>query len=98
MEKILNAYECMYVIDGGYSEEATAALVQKFTDLIAKHGTIVNVDEWGKRRLAYEIDYEQEGYYVLVNFTAAHEFPAELDRIYKITEGVIRSLIVAKEN
>ena len=60
--------------------------------------TIDSIDEWGKRRLAYEIDYEQEGYYVLVNFTAPHEFPAELDRIYKITEGVIRSLIIAKEN
>ena len=62
------------------------------------NGTIDSIDEWGKRRLAYEIDYEQEGYYVLVNFTAPHEFPAELDRIYKITEGVIRSLIIAKEN
>ena len=69
-----------------------------FTYLIAAYGTLESVAEWGKRGLAYEIDDEQEGYYVLVNFTAAHEFPAELDRIYKITEGVIRSLIVAKEN
>ena len=96
MEKILNAYECMYVIDGGYSEEATAALVQKFTDLIAKHGTIVNVDEWGKRRLAYEIDHKNEGYYVVVDFQSESEFPAELSRVMGITDGILRCLIVRK--
>ncbi len=96
MEKILNAYECMYVIDGGYSEEATAALVQKFTDLIAKHGTIVNVDEWGKRRLAYEIDHKNEGYYVVVDFQSESEFPAELSRVMGITDGILRSMIVRK--
>lgn len=96
MEKILNAYECMYVIDGGYSEEATAALVQKFTDLIAKHGTIVNVDEWGKRRLAYEIDHKTEGYYVVVDFQSESEFPAELSRVMGITDGILRCMIVRK--
>ncbi len=96
MEKILNAYECMYVIDGGYSEEATAALVQKFTDLIAKHGTIVNVDEWGKRRLAYEIDHKNEGYYVVVDFQSESEFPAELSRVMGITDGILRCMIVRK--
>ena len=96
MEKILNAYECMYVIDGGYSEEATAALVQKFTDLIAKHGTIVNVDEWGKRRLAYEIDHKTEGYYVVVDFQSESEFPAELSRVMGITDGILRGMIVRK--
>ena len=83
---------------GPEANRLPAPVVKKFTDLIAANGTIDSIDEWGKRRLAYEIDYEQEGYYVLVNFTAPHEFPAELDRIYKITEGVIRSLIIAKEN
>ena len=96
MEKILNAYECMYVIDGGYSEEATAALVQKFTDLIAKHVTIVNVDEWGKRRLAYEIDHKTEGYYVVVDFQSESEFPAELSRVMGITDGILRCMIVRK--
>ena len=92
MANLTKSYETVFVLSNKLTEEATAELVKKFTDLIAAN------DEWGKRRLAYEIDYEQEGYYVLVNFTAPHEFPAELDRIYKITEGVIRSLIIAKEN
>ena len=113
MANLTKSYETVFVLSNKLTEEATAELVKnengfalfrakllvkKFTDLIAANGTIDSIDEWGKRRLAYEIDYEQEGYYVLVNFTAPHEFPAELDRIYKITEGVIRSLIIAKEN
>ena len=96
MANLTKSYETVFVLSNKLTEEATAELVKKFTDLIAANGTIESVDEWGKRRLAYEIDYEQEGYYVLVNFTAAHEFPAELDRIYKITDGVLRSLIVNK--
>ena len=98
MAKITGKYEVLYIIDPTLGEEGTAALVEKFKAMVEAEGTLASVDEWGKRRLAYEIDYEQEGYYVLVNFTAPHEFPAELDRIYKITEGVIRSLIIAKEN
>ena len=98
MEKKVASYETMFVVDGTLADDAIAALVAKFTTLANDNATDVVVNEWGKRRLAYEIDYEQEGYYVLVNFTAPHEFPAELDRIYKITEGVIRSLIIAKEN
>lgn len=89
-------YETMLVTSAALDEEATAALVGKFKSLIEANGTIDSIDEWGKRRLAYEIDYEQEGYYVLVNFTAPHEFPAELDRIYKITDGVLRSMIIAE--
>ncbi len=95
----MNKYEALYIITPEIDDEATKTTVEKFSQLVSANGGMVEkVDEWGRRRLAYEIDYEQEGYYVLVNFTAAHEFPAELDRIYKITEGVIRSLIVAKEN
>ena len=70
--------------------------MEKFKALIEQNGTIDSVDDWGKRRLAYEIQDELEGYYVLVNFTCPPEFPAELDRVYKITDGVLRSLIVAK--
>lgn len=99
MANLTKSYETVFVLSNKLTEEATAELVKKFTDLIAANGTIDSIDEVGaSARLAYEIDYEQEGYYVLVNFTAPHEFPAELDRIYKITEGVIRSLIIAKEN
>ena len=78
-------------------EAAIEATTEKFKTLItANGGEIKNVDVWGKRRLAYEIEDETEGYYYLVNFTSAPEFPAELDRIYKITDGVLRSIIVAK--
>ena len=59
--------------------------------------TIDSIDEWGKRRLAYPINDEEEGVYTVINFTSEPSFPAELDRVYKITEGVMRSLIVAHE-
>ena len=72
-------------------------LVEKFTSLIAANGEIAKVEEWGKRRMAYAIDDMPEGYYTLVEFDAKPDFPAELDRIYKITDGIIRSIIVAKE-
>ena len=78
-------------------EEGIKALVEKFQALIAQNGTVDSVDEWGKRRLAYEIDHENEGYYVLINFSCEPEFPAELDRVYKITSGILRTLIIKKE-
>ena len=90
------SYETIMVITTKNGEDATTALVEKSKALIEQNGTIDSVDDWGKRRLAYEIQDELEGYYVLVNFTCAPEFPAELDRVYKITDGVLRSLIVAK--
>ena len=68
-----------------------------FKSLIEANGTIDSIDEWGKRRLAYPINDEEEGVYTVINFTADPSFPAELDRVYKITEGVMRSLIVAHE-
>ena len=96
MEKNLNAYELMYVIDAQKTEEETAALVQKFSDLIAKHGEVESVDEWGKRRLAYEIDHKTEGYYVLVNFKSDADFPAEINRVMGITEGILRCMVIRK--
>lgn len=89
-------YEAMLVFSVKESEDAAKALVEKFSDLIAKNGTVESVDEWGKRRLAYAINYETEGYYALYNFTSEPEFPAELDRILNITDGVLRSLIIKK--
>ncbi|MCR5652788.1 MAG: 30S ribosomal protein S6 [Ruminococcus sp.] len=77
-------------------EEGIQALVEKFKALIEKHATLQNVDEWGKRRLAYLINKESEGYYVLMNFESEAEFPAELDRVFKITDGVLRSMIIKK--
>ncbi len=93
---ITNAYEVVMVFSVQQSEEATAALVEKFKTMIAEHATDVTVDEWGKRRLAYLINKEAEGYYVLVSFTADTEFPAELDRVLGITDGVLRSMIIKK--
>ena len=90
-------YETVMVFSTAITEEETKALVEKFTNLIAKNGTVESVDEWGKRRLAYPINDENDGYYVLVNFSCEPDFPAELDRVLKITDGVLRSLIVAKD-
>ncbi len=90
------SYETIMVLNPKLDEEATKALIGKFTGLIADNGTVDSVDEWGKRRLAYEIEDETEGYYVLVNFTADTEFPKELDRVYQITDGVLRTIIVRK--
>lgn len=91
-------YETMLVTTATLDEEATAALVGKFKSLIEANGTIDSVEDWGKRRLAYPINKENEGIYTLINFTSAPDFPAELDRVYKITDGVLRSMIVAKED
>lgn len=89
-------YETVMVISMKQGEEGIHALIEKFKALIEKHATLQSVDEWGKRKLAYLINKESEGYYVLMNFEAEAEFPAELDRIYKITDGVMRSLIIRK--
>jgi small subunit ribosomal protein S6 len=96
-EKILHSYETIFIIDAGLDEEATKGAVEKFTNLIAANGTVDAVDEWGKRRLAYEIDDKTEGYYVLVNFTSDADFPKELDRQYRITDSILRTIIIRKD-
>ena len=78
-------------------KEQIAALVAKFKAVVEANGTVSEVDEWGKRRLAYPINDLMEGYYVLMTFNAAAAIPAELDRIFRITDGVMRSLIVCKD-
>ena len=90
-------YETMLITSAALDEEATAALVGKFKTLIENNGTIDYIDEWGKRRLAYPINDLNEGHYVLMTFTAAPALPAELDRVLKITEGVMRSMIICKD-
>ncbi|MBE7031079.1 MAG: 30S ribosomal protein S6 [Ruminococcaceae bacterium] len=91
-----NKYETIFVIDAALSEEETNALTEKFKDLIAKNGEVESVDVWGKRRLAYAINYKTEGYYVLINFAAQAEFIAELERVYNITDGLLRTIVVRK--
>jgi small subunit ribosomal protein S6 len=97
MEMVLNSYESIFIIDASLPEDVQKGLVEKFTTLISDNGTLEKVDEWGKRRLAYPINDLNEGYYVLANFTCGPKFPAELDRVYKITDGLLRSIIVRKD-
>ncbi len=97
MAKINANYEVLYIIDPNLSEEATAELVAKFKTLAESKGTVSEVDEWGKRRLAYPINDKEEGYYVLMSFTATPDFPAELERQMRINTGIMRSLVTCKD-
>ena len=89
-------YEIVMVFSVANGSEAVQALSDKFLGLIKANGTITKTEEWGNKRLAYPINDETEGYYLLVNFTSKPDFPAELDRVLKITDGVLRSLITVK--
>lgn len=91
----MQKYESMVVISTKKDEEAIKGLVAKFTDLISANGNLVSVEEWGKKKLAYLINKESEGYYVLFTFESEAAFPAELDRVFKITEGLLRTMIIA---
>ena len=90
-------YETMMVTTSNLDEEAANALIIKFKNLIAANGTIDSVDDWGKKRLAYPINDETEGVYTVSSFTSEPDFPAELDRVFKITEGGLRSMTLAVE-
>ncbi len=96
MVEIINNYETVFIVNPDLDEEKTEAVVAKIKALIESAGTIESVDVWGKRKLAYEINDKTEGYYVLVNFSSKSDFPAELDRIYKISEDIMRSIIIKK--
>lgn len=94
MAKLGEKYEAMVVFSLKNGEEQVQNLVAKFTDLIKANGELNNVDEWGKRKLAYEINYESDGYYVVYTFSSKTDFPAEFERIVGITDGVLRSMVV----
>ena len=94
MEKIINSYETLFITDVSNGEEATKATVEKFTGLIASNAEIVEVAEWGKRRLAYPINDMNEGYYTVVTHKAPADFLAELDRLFNIDESIMRSMTV----
>lgn len=96
MAKTTEKYELMYIINPNLSEEEIAAVVEKFKALVEQNGTLEEMEEMGKRKLAYEINYISEGYYVLVKFTSGPDFPAELDRVLGITDGILRSLITRR--
>ena len=96
MVEVINTYETIFIIDPTLSEEDTEALASKFKSMIEEAGSIEEVDVWGKRRLAYPINDLNEGYYVLINFKSKPEFIAELERVYGITDGIIRNIVIRK--
>lgn len=97
MEKVINSYETMFIVDLDAGETGVKTAVSKFTDMISSNAELVEVNEWGKRRLAYPINDKPEGYYVVVTFKSGSDFPKELDRNYNIDESIMRSLIVKLE-
>ena len=96
MEKKICSYETLFAVSGNLAEDDAKAVVEKFVALINENASDVNVNEWGKRRLAYPINYVTEGYYVLVNYKSEPSFPLELERVFGITEGVIRYMTTAQ--
>ncbi len=95
----MNSYEVLYILKPELDEESTNTTIEKFSTLIANNGgEVVSVDKWGKRRLAYEIDDRREGFYTLVNFNGVAATAQELERVFKITDSVLRYLITRKED
>ena len=93
---LTNQYETIFIVDLSKGEESVAATVEKFKTLIESSAQLEKIDEWGKKRLAYPIEDMKEGYYVYIEFSSETDFPAELERIYKITEDVMRFLVMRR--
>jgi small subunit ribosomal protein S6 len=92
-----NNYETIIIVNSNLDETAIKATIEKFTSLIAEHGTVQSTEEWGKRKLAYPIKKMNEGYYMLITFSSTPDFIAELERIYKITDEVIKHIVIKKD-
>ena len=93
----MNSYELLYILNNELADEMKESIIEKLSTVVtANGGTIDSVDKWGTRRLAYPINYKSEGYYVLVNFTAPATLPDELERVMRITDAVVRFMIVKK--
>lgn len=93
----MKSYEVLYIIDNSLSDEAKEATIQKFSDIVINDGgTIDTIDKWGTKKLAYTIDYKTEGYYVLMNFTCNPDVPAEIERVMRITDSIIRYMVLSK--
>ena len=97
MSNVISDYETIFILNPNIGDEAIKANVEKFTGLIAENGTVIEKNEWGMKKLAYPIQFIEEGYYVLVNFSSNPRFPAELERIFNITDTVLRSIVVKKQ-
>ena len=94
----MNKYELIYIIDTAVEEAARKELIEKFNGIItANGGEVVKVEEWGKRRLAYAINYKTEGFYVLMYVKAPAEMPKELERNFQINDKILRSLVIRYE-
>lgn len=94
MEKVNNSYECMFIVSLANGEEAAKATVSKFTGLIEANAEVIAIDDWGKRRFAYPINDMNEGYYTVVTFKSAGDFPAEMQRLMNIDEAVLRAMVI----
>ena len=93
----MNNYESIIIINSNLEEATIKATIEKVTDLVAKHGKVESTEEWGKKRLAYPIKKQSEGYYVLVNFSSNPDFIDELERVYNITDEIIKHIVVKKD-
>ena len=96
MENKRNSYETMFIVSLANGEEAAQATVAKFTNLIAANAEVVQIDDWGKRRMAYPIQDMMEGDYTVATYKSAGDFPAELERVCNITDEILRSLVISK--
>lgn len=96
MENNMGKYETIFIINPNLGDDETVAVTEKFKSLIAENGEVLKVDDWGKRKLAYEINDLREGHYVLIEFTADKSFVTELERKYRIDDSIMRSLVVKK--
>ena len=94
----MNKYESIIIVNPNLEEQGIKELVTKFSDMINNEGKVESVEEMGKRKLAYEVKKNSEGYYVLINFEANPEFIAELERVYRITDGILKFIVVRKED
>ena len=93
----MRKYECVYVISSTLEEEQIKAVVERFNNLVSQYGELESTEEWGRKKLAYEVKKHREGYYVLMTFSANPDFPAELERNFKITEEVLKYLVVSRD-
>lgn len=94
---VIRKYESIFIVSPQVEEEVRNQIITKLKNLVESNGTLTKVDEWGTRKLAYEVADQTEGYYVLFKFESSPEFPLELERIYKITEGILKFLVIKTE-
>ena len=92
----VNKYETIFIVDSELTEEARTPVVERFKNLIESNGQLESIEEWGVRRLAYPVNDKLEGYYVLVNYSAPADFPGELERVFKISDSILKFLIIRK--